>query len=149
MKKENVILYIIIAMALTYIVTSKSKELKPSHVVNKEDSKLTSELENVKQEFSKIESKEDKVLIYKLFSGAGDYLVNAKKLTATSQFDPVLGRVQNSYGWNREKYPKFTDAVSAYLKSVDYQTPKKIESESDRTSFAKIFKSLAEVTKYE
>jgi hypothetical protein len=107
----------------------------------------TPELDKVKEEFNKIESKEDKLLIYKLFAGASEYLAAAETLQSTNQFDPILGKVQTSYGWNREKYSKFTDAVSEYLVSVGYDEPKALSSSVDRKEFAKIFKNLAEAIK--
>ncbi len=107
----------------------------------------TPELDEVKEEFNKIESKEDKLLIYKLFAGASEYLAAAETLQSTNQFDPILGKVQTSYGWNREKYSKFTDAVSEYLVSVGYDEPKTLSSSVDRKEFAEIFKNLAEAIK--
>ena len=109
----------------------------------------TTELTKVQQVFTSIESQQDKLVIHKLFSGAGEYLYNCKELSNTGQFDPILGKVQSSYGWDREKYPELTDAVSEYLVSVGYQEPKQLTSESERKSFAKIFQDLAEATKYE
>ena len=106
-------------------------------------------IENVSQAFSEIESKEDRLVIYKLFCGSEQYLNNCKSLQATQQFDPILGRVQNSYGWNREKYPAFTDAVSEYLVSVGYNTPKPLVTDQQRKDFANIFQALSEATKYE
>lgn len=108
-----------------------------------------SKIDKVSESFSEIESREDKLTIYKLFSGSAEYLNNCKSLQATQQFDPILGRVQSSYGWNREKYPAFTDAVSEYLVSVGYNTPKPLTTDQQRKDFANIFKSLAEATKYE
>lgn len=110
---------------------------------------LDGELLKVKEEFDKIESKEDKLLIHKMFAGSADYLLACKSLDSTAQFGPLLGKVQSSYGWNRDKYSDFTDAVSDYLVSVDYDEPKKLSSTSDRKEFAKIFQDLAEATKYE
>ena len=107
------------------------------------------ELTMVQQAFNSIESQEDKLTIHKLFAGAAEYLSNCEELDTTGQFDPILGRVQTSYGWNREKYPDLTDAVSDYLVSVDYQKPKKLDSKESRDQFAKIFTDLAEATKYE
>lgn len=109
----------------------------------------SSNLNNVTSEFKKIQSEEDKKLIYKLFSGAASYLSVCESLDGTHQFDPILGRVQSSYGWQRDKYPAFTDAVSGYLISVGYDKPKSLESASDRFAFAKIFQDLAEATKNE
>ena len=110
---------------------------------------LSDELDVVKAEFEKIEFAEDRKLIHKLFAGGGDYLLVCETLLNTSQFDPLLGKVQSSYGWDREKYPDFTDAVSDYLVSVGYDTPKELTSKSDRRDFAEIFVDLAEATKYE
>ena len=104
-------------------------------------------LNKVSEEFAKIESKEDKLLIYKLFSGAGEYLDASSFTGSTGQFEPLLGKVQSSYGWKREKYPAFTDAVSAYLVSVGYDNPKQIATQADREAFSKIFKDLAKVLK--
>lgn len=104
---------------------------------------------NVSKVFSEIQSREDKLTIYKLFAGSAEYLKNSKSLQTTRQFDPILGRVQSSYGWNREKYPAFTDAVSAYLVSVGYNEPKPLTTDQQRKDFANIFQSLAEATKYE
>ena len=108
-----------------------------------------SKIDKVSESFSKIESIEDKLTIYKLFAGSAEYLQNCKSLQATQQFDPILGRVQSSYGWNREKYPAFTDAVSEYLVSVGYNEPKPLTTDQQRKDFANIFNSLAEATKYE
>lgn len=104
-------------------------------------------LKKVSEEFAKIESTEDKLLIYKLFSGAGEYLDASSFTGNTSQFEPLLGKVQSSYGWKREKYPVFTDAVSAYLVSVGYDEPKQIVTSAEREAFSKIFKDLAKVLK--
>ena len=108
-----------------------------------------SPVDGVSKAFSEIQSREDKLTIYKLFAGSAEYLQNCKSLQATQQFDPILGRVQSSYGWNREKYPAFTDAVSEYLVSVGYNEPKPLETDQQRKDFANIFQSLAEATKYE
>ena len=113
-------------------------------VAVRQDNEMSSELRKVVEEFKKIESKEDRLLIYKLFAGSAEYLSIAENLSNTGQFDPVLGKVQSSYGWNREKYPKFTDAVSAYLVSENYDEPKQLQSKEDKQKFAKIFNKLAE-----
>lgn len=107
------------------------------------------ELLKVTEVFNSIENKEDKLLIHKMFSGAGEYLSNCKSMDGTQRFDPILGKVQSSYGWDREKYPEFTDVVSEYLVSVGYDEPKKLDSDQSRKDFAKIFQDLAEATKHE
>ena len=109
----------------------------------------TDEVDNVRNEFKKIQSTDDKVLIHKLFAGSAEYLQVCEELNNTSQFDSILGKVQTSYGWNREKYPDFTTAVSDYLVSVDYDTPKELKTKEQRMEFAKIFDVLAEATRNE
>ena len=126
-----------------------SVEGSDGEVVDKPDKEVVTvaKIEVVKEKFSQITDEEDKVLIYKLFSGASEYLKNAKKLENTSQFDPILGRVQSSYGWAREKYPDFTDAVSEFLIESGYDEPRKLDSDEDRLWFQAIFESLAGATK--
>ena len=135
----------ILIIALLVGVASYENYTAATPQVMSEDSPVV----KVSQVFSEIQSKEDRLTIYKLFSGSAEYLNNCKSLQATQQFDPILGRVQSSYGWNREKYPEFTDAVSEYLVSVGYDKPKPLTTEEQRKNFSNIFQSLAEATKYE
>lgn len=144
--KDKVIVFLLIILSFIFgnSATPFFKDLLTSTakvVVGETDKNLS--LTKVSEEFKKIESKEDKQLIYKLFSGAGEYLENSKFTGSTAQFDPLLGKVQSSYGWNREKYPAFTTAVSDYLVSVKYDEPKNINGVEDRAIFAKIFNDLA------
>lgn len=126
------------ALLLTNLV---NKPLEFSGVPAQQSVYSTNGLEKVRSEFSKI-PKEDQVLIYKMVAGGADYLKNAQSLSSTSQFDPVLARVQTSYSWDREKYPSFTDAVSEYLISSGYEEPKELSSREDRLKFSKIFEDL-------
>ena len=139
MKSKTVLILSVFCGCLLYQYTPVS-----SQVVG-DDTKI-SKVSNV---FSTIQSTEDKLTIYKLFAGSAEYLQNCKSLQTTRQFDPILGRVQSSYGWNREKYPQFTDAVSEYLVSVGYDEPKPLTTDQQRKNFSNIFQSLAEATKYE
>jgi hypothetical protein len=125
-------------------VQTPIKDTTPINNVVNSDS-----IKKVAQEFSNIKSKEDKLVIHKLFSGSAEYLNNSVFIGTTSQFDPILQKVQTSYGWSREKYPKFTDRVSEYLISVGYDKPKELKTQSERKAFAKIFEDLSEATKYE
>ena len=147
MQKQSVFNIIIIGVLALVGFNSVKPEIcdTPIAAYKSEASKI----DKVKEEFSKIESKDDKILIYKQFAGASDFLFSAKKLTHTGQFDPILGRVQSSYGWDREKYQDFTSAVSEYLIEAGYDNPKKLESKEDLESFRKIFQELSEATKYE
>lgn len=143
--------YLLIAL-VGFVIFNNSglKDYIPSITESQQtisQSDTTDELQKVKQEYNKIESESDRLLIYKLFSGASEYLSVAKSLESTNQFDPILGKVQTSYGWNREKYPDFTTAVSDYLVSVKYDEPKPLSSDEDRKKFAEIFKDLSEAIK--
>ena len=113
---------------------------------NKEET-VASLLNKVHDEFVKIEDENDKTLIYKLFSGSAEYLKHSVSLSDTSQFDPILGRVQTSYGWNRESYPDFTQAVSDYLVAAGYDEPRKLDTKEAREWFQGIFESLAQATR--
>ena len=139
MNKKTVLIFGVVIASFVYQYVPVS-----SQVVG-DDSKIN----KVSDVFSTIQSTEDKLTIYKLFAGSAEYLKNCKSLQATQQFDPILGRVQSSYGWNRDKYPEFTDAVSEYLVSVGYDTPKPLNTDQERKNFSNIFQSLAEATKYE
>ena len=126
--------------AKTFINTEPNNDM---HIIQS----ISPELENVKNQFNKIESNTDKELIYKLFVGSAEYLNACETMLATNQFDPILGRVQSSYGWKRDKYPAFTDAVSEYLISVGYDKPKALKTADDRKEFAQIFQDLVEAIK--
>ena len=127
----------------TSVADNVSAEESDSKDSEDRESLVLAKLDTVRQEYSKIDDESDRVLIYKLFSGASEYLKHSKHLDNTSQFDPILGRVQSSYGWAREKYPEFTTAVSEYLVEAGYDEPRKLETQEDRDWFQSIFESLA------
>lgn len=148
METKNILIVVMalfIGYSTQFAQTKSEPEIRPVAAISEESLQINAK-EKVKIEFKKIESKEDRILIHKLFSGASDYLKNCKSLSQTGQFDPILGRVQSSYGWQREKYPQFTDEVSNYLKAVGFETPKILDSEESRKEFQKIFEGLAEAT---
>lgn len=150
MQKQSVFNIIVIGFLALIGFNSVKPEISDTPIVaSSSEADKTSKIDKVKEEFAKIESKDDKILIYKQFAGASDFLFSAKKLTHTGQFDPILGRVQSSYGWDREKYADFTTAVSEYLVEVGYDDPKNLDSKEDLESFRKIFQELSEATKYE
>ena len=112
-----------------------------------EAAELSDALKKVRLEYLKISDEADRALIYKLFAGSAEYLSHAVSLQTTAQFDPMLGRVQSSYGWEREKYDDFTDAVADYLIEAGYDEPRKLSTEQDRKWFRDIFRSLADAIK--
>lgn len=143
--KDKVIFGLIVVVAFLFGNNTASlfKDTLTKYTPIIAEQSVSPTLERCKIEFDKIESEQDKLTIYKLFAGAGEYLEASKFTGSTGQFDPILGKVQSSYGWNREKYPAFTTAVSDYLVSVKYDEPKNISGIEDRALFAKIFKDLA------
>ena len=153
--KPNLALSIIsfcLILGVGYMVAVETLALRPplsSQVVDNQDDalKLSSALKKVRSEYLKISDEAARILIYKLFAGSSEYLSHAVSLQTTSQFDPILGRVQSSYGWERDKYKKFTDAVSDYLTEAGYDEPRKLSKEEDRKWFRDIFKSLADAIK--
>lgn len=147
-KLFSILFIVLFAGCIEIKVSTPEKNEEPAPVVVG-DSKLSPELQKVKIAFDSIQDVNDKLTIHKLFAGSADYLAVCKELETTEQFDPILGKVQSSYGWDREKYPALTDAVSEYLISVKYQEPKSLKTDQDRKAFAKIFQDLSEATKYE
>lgn len=126
-----------------YVALDRVPDISDSTVLVGEDSeKLSPALLGVREEYLKIENQSDRILIYKLFAGSAEYLKHSVSLKHTGQFDPMLGRVQTSYGWNREKYPDFTQAVSDFLVEAGYEEPRELLEESDRKWFQGIFESL-------
>ena len=115
--------------------------------VSDDDVELSDALKKVRTEYLKISDKADRTLIYKLFAGSAEYLSHAVSLKTTAQFDPMLGRVQSSYGWERDKHKEFTDAVSDYLIEAGYEEPRQLSTEEDRKWFRNIFRSLADAIK--
>lgn len=107
-----------------------------------DDFVMTESLRGVKAEFVKI-PKEDQDLIYKQFAGGASFIKNAKNLDNSAKFEVLLGKVQSSYGWDRDRYPKFTDAVSNYLVEQGFDKPRSLSSDSDKRWLYEIFNSLA------
>jgi hypothetical protein len=109
---------------------------------------LTDELSAVKEEFLKMDE-DDQDSVYMQIAGAALYIKNSKSLGKTSDFDPILGRVQSSLGWDRGKNPDFTDALEKYLISQGYTEPRELNTDKDREWFLNIFNSLYIALKYE
>ncbi len=106
---------IIALLCLTFTGCIEVSFNRPESEVNVEVTEDPSELvvgnvsplQKVKVAFDAIEIAEDRLTIHKLFSGAADYLSVCEDLDNTTQFDPILGKVQSSYGWDREKYSTY------------------------------------------
>jgi hypothetical protein len=152
MKKDKKIIYglsFLIVLGASASIDYIKDYIQTPAVVTVDDDEKNPFLEKVTEEFNNIENNDDRLLIHKIFSGSASFLEVCDNLKGTHEFDPILGRVQNNYSWDREKYPSFTDAVSYYLIDVDFDIPKPLETEDQRLAFAKIFRDLSEATKYE
>ena len=151
--KPNLALHVIsfcLVFVVGYTVAVVPFDVLPqsiSIVSDDNEAELSVSLKKVRAEYLKISDTADRTLIYKLFAGSAEYLSHAVSLQTTAQFDPMLGRVQSSYGWERDKYKEFTDAVSDYLIEAGYDEPRKLSTEEDREWFRDIFRSLTDAIK--
>jgi|688.fasta_scaffold232717_4 hypothetical protein len=150
---KNVLGYIVALVILWFGLIVPNKDSinpnisVPKFQVSQEDDAVKASLLTVKKEYEKIQNPEDKLIIYKMFAGAGDYLSVAKTLGSNVEFNSLFANTLVTYGWEKEKYPTFTDAISSYLKSVNYHIPKKITSKQDIENLGQVFKSIEEVLK--
>ena len=154
--KSNLALHIIsfcLVFGVGYTVAVVPFDLLPQYISTISDDnqeeveELSAALKKVRAEYLTISDKADRILIYKLFAGSAAYLSHAVSLQTTAQFDPMLGRVQSSYGWERDKHKEFTDSVSDYLIEAGYDEPRKLSTEEDRRWFRDIFRSLTDAIK--
>lgn len=99
-------------------------------------------------------SKEDKKLIFTQFSGLHEYLSKTNKITKTTELFKVVESFQKDYGYTREKYKDYTDAVEAFLFKKGYKTPKTIvidvqssDKEMARSKVLEDMKTLSDAAK--
>lgn len=139
---KNIPLKLLLMMAF-FVGCEKpvDKNVDQEESSSESDFVMTKTLKRVKAEYDSMRDK-DKENIYKQFSGSYLFLKTNKSVKKTSDFDPILGRVQSDYGWNREKYPEFTEAVSDFLLEQGYDEPKVLDNDEDREWFCQIFYSL-------
>ena len=88
--------------------------------------------------------KEDCIVIYKIFRGAAEYFTHSKKLGNTIDCFDVLGKVEDDFGWEKEKYSKLTDIIEADLKSKEFLNPTKFD-EDVRTKIVKTFQEYSDI----
>jgi hypothetical protein len=135
------------SLAVTPSIFHPALSSQVSADTTNETVELSDALKKVRLEYLKISDEADRLLVYKLFAGSAEYLSHAVSLQTTSQFDPMLGRVQSSYGWERDKHTEFTSAVSDYLIEAGYDEPRKLSTDEDRKWFRDIFRSLTAAIK--
>lgn len=63
---------------------------------------------------------DDCIVLYKIFGGAYQYVDATDKPNTTKELFEILDRVQQDYKWNKEKYPKLTDAIEKDLASKKF-----------------------------
>lgn len=66
-------------------------------------------------------TKKDAELMYIQFSGLVAYLGRTEKITTMKQFNGLFERFQTDYGYTREKYPEYSDAVEKFLIKRGYE----------------------------
>jgi len=107
---------------------------------------LTNDLADIRTEFNKM-SEDDQDNIYKQIAGAVEFLDHAKNLNSTSEWGPLLNRVQSDFGWQQDKYPAFDSAVDKYLISQGVDVPRSLKEEDNRVWFRNIFVDLKNAIK--
>lgn len=100
--------------------TSSSKD-KVEIVVSDVEGKIIDSLKDA--------SKEDCILIYKIFSGCASYVEKSTKLSTTLEVFKLIGTVEKDYGWNNEKYKDLTDVIEKDLTEKGFQKPQELTSE--------------------
>lgn len=89
----------------------------------------------------------DKLILYKMYDGLAS-LVKSAVPTTTIKAHEYFDNVSTIYGWQKEKYPTFTDATEKVLQNktytgdIDYSLPQKISDIKE--NFTKINRSIAE-----
>lgn len=71
-------------------------------------------------------SKDDAELMYMQFSGLAQYMSHTKKIKTTAELNKIFGSFQQDYGYSREKYKAYSDAVEAFFLKNGYQETKNI-----------------------
>lgn len=102
---------------------------------------ITSSLFDVITEFKKL-SKEDQESYLTQITGASLFLEKYKHLGSSSDFNNILYGVVRDFGWEREKYPSFSDALEKYLKDSGYNIPRDLSNDEDRLWMYNIFNSI-------
>ncbi len=90
--------------------------------------------------------KEDCIVIYKIFVGASEYCTHSKKLGNTLDCFNLLDKVEDDFGWDKEKYKDLTDIVEANLKSRGFENPTKFD-DSVRASIVSTFKEYSDIVR--
>lgn len=73
------------------------------------------------------------VLAYKQFNGLADYLQATKKVDNVLKIMRMVEDFQKDYGYTREKFVAYTNAVESFLKKSGYSYPMKIVDTPDVT----------------
>jgi hypothetical protein len=98
-------------------------------------------------------SKEDAETCYKVFSGLALYLEQTKKVQTTLEAFTLVQTLQTDFGYTREKYKPYTDAVEKFLIDKGYKKVKKItdasasETEVVRSTIVADIRVIAEAAK--
>lgn len=90
-------------------------------------------------------SKDDAKLMYMQFGGLVEYMTHTKNVTTTKELVQLIAEFQTDYGYTREKYTEYTDAVEAFLMKQGYKQPKTIvdvASEENQVARSKVIADI-------
>lgn len=121
-------------------------KIEESKVVEVKNTVVYSDTLNKVVDEAKTLTKEDRDFAFKQFSGLNQYILNSE-VPSSDKLDNLIARMQEDYKWKREKYPKFTDSVFAYLKEKNYLKAVKFDTQESRENTASIFFDLADAVK--
>lgn len=88
-------------------------------------------------------TKDDCITIYKVFMGASEYFKYSTKLKNTLSCFDLIGKVEDDYGWSKEKYKDLTDCIESDLKQRGFALPKDVDA-NVRADLVNTFKQYAD-----
>lgn len=83
-------------------------------------------------------TREDCVTAYTFFAGMSLYIEKGSKLTNTSDIQELIKSMEDDYGWDRGKYPKFTEVIKTDIINNGFRQPKELTPEI-KTTFINMF----------
>lgn len=106
---------------------------------------FTPELTRVYEESKKM-TQSDRSAVLKQYLGISEYIKNSN-VDRYAKIDPISIRVQGDYGYARETYPTYSDAISAYITANGLENDVVFSTREARLKTAKVFSDAAEAIK--
>jgi len=121
------------------IVLLMGCNVKPSEHNNKQPAvvkavkKVDKDVQSIVDAMNDV-SKSDTELMYMQFGGLALYLQNTDKITTVKELNQIFARFQTDYGYKREKYKDYSDAVQGFFEGRGYKKFETITSGKTRGS---------------